>query len=431
MKKTNKKILIIGGLGHWSNKTYLPALNDKFCLNKPIICDIIDSNLKDYIKLDKFNFKKNISIIKSAIDKFGIDVVIITTPPEYHHIYLKGLLGKEVDIICDKPLIAFNDMKNILKEYYYIKKHKTKKIYSPLRRQVQSFYKKLYEEIERVHKNFGQNVKFVSYYENDGVHRWDCEMEIDFCHGYASGLGKLSHTGYHIIDVVRTIITKGCSNIKNLECEILDKNLVGDNCNSKSNQILKKLLGLNIDTSSKLKDKTKQAELDITVKYTINFFEDNPSYIYLHLRHSGISQREIPLYDDKNTGDQGRTDNSVFFVEQGALQNIFGAVFADSSSSGSKGNSYLTIKRHFKCAELLKKDVVEFYNVDNSQELQNVEIIRELILATENNELEKKYKNIEFDSEELTMELFVASLIAKMDNKKIIWEIGKLYDNLH
>ena len=33
MKKTNKKILIIGGLGHWSNKTYLPALNDKFCLN--------------------------------------------------------------------------------------------------------------------------------------------------------------------------------------------------------------------------------------------------------------------------------------------------------------------------------------------------------------------------------------------------------------
>lgn len=58
MKKTNKKILIIGGLGHWSNKTYLPALNDKFCFNKPIICDIIDSNLKDYIKLDIFNFKK-------------------------------------------------------------------------------------------------------------------------------------------------------------------------------------------------------------------------------------------------------------------------------------------------------------------------------------------------------------------------------------
>lgn len=137
------------------------------------------------------------------------------------------------------------------------------------------------------------------------------------------------------------------------------------------------------------------------------------------------------MYDDKNTGDQGRTDNSVFFVEQGALQNIFGAVFADSSSSGSKGSSYLTIKRHFRCAELLKKDVVEFYNVDNSQELQNVEIIRELILATENNEFEKKYKNIEFDSEELTMELFVASLIAKMDNKKIIWEIGKPYDNLH
>lgn len=70
MKKINKNILIIGGLGHWSNKTYLPALSDEFFEGKLIICDIKDNDTKyDFIKLTPKANEENIKLIRNKIKK--------------------------------------------------------------------------------------------------------------------------------------------------------------------------------------------------------------------------------------------------------------------------------------------------------------------------------------------------------------------------
>ena len=432
MKKINKNILIIGGLGHWSNKTYLPALSDEFFEGKLIICDIKDNDTKyDFIKLTPKANEENIKLIRNKIKENSINVIIISTPPEYHYIYLKGLVDLGINIICDKPLIADYDYKEILNKYYYILNKKSNLIYSPLRRQIQSYYKKIYDEINLINKEYDQNVKLVAYYENDGCHRWDDEMEIDFAHGYKSGLGKLSHTGYHIIDIVSRIINEGCKNIQRISCEVLDENLVAENHNSKTNKNIRMLLGAKECGNYKLSEKTKNAELDITIKYTVYFHDDIPTYVYLFLRHSGVSHRATVHYDSKNTGDDGRTDDSTFLVEQGAFQNIYGSIFADSSNKGSNGKSYLTIKRHPIISENLGKKILETKKIINSEEMSTVEIVHDLINSFDDLYLQEKYQGVEFDNQILTMELFVAALISKQKHKKIDWEIGKLNDNLH
>ncbi len=430
MKKINRNILIIGGLGHWSNKTYLPALSKKYFCGNLFVCDIKNcENNPNYYKLPKTN-NERVEKVRQIIEEKGIDIVIISTPPETHYDYLCGLIDLKINIICDKPLVSDINYQNILVKYLELLKNKKSNIYSPLRRQIQKFYTSAYSKIKLIKERFNQNVKFVCYYENDGVHRWDDEMEIDFAHGYSSGLGKLSHTGYHILDVIARIIGDGCENIKSLECDIIDEHTVKDNRNSKTNKNLQKLLGVKSHDVN-LREATNGAELDITVKYTIIFYDDTPSHVYLFLRHSGVSHRETPHYNGLNTGDDGRTDNSMFIVEQGAFQNIFASVFADSSSRGSKGKSYLTIKRHRLVAKHLKSSQSGVLKMTNIKDISNVQIVRNLICAFYDEKLQDEYAPVEFSNQVLTMELYVAALLAKKQGKKIEWEIGKLNDSLH
>ena len=157
----SKNFLIIGGLGHWSQKHYVPLLSkNKICKNL-IICDIknIQASSKDYIyiKLPKEN---QIAIIKNAIDEYSIDVVIISTPPIYHDFYLTNLISTGVNFICDKPLVAVKgqsyDKEQVLKikeKYNEILELKNKYkvlIYTPLRRHVQNFYNNIYDSVKMI-----------------------------------------------------------------------------------------------------------------------------------------------------------------------------------------------------------------------------------------------------------------------------------------
>ena len=175
---------------------------------------------------------------------------------------------------------------------------------------------------------------------------------------------------------------------------MLDENLVAENHNSKTNKNIRMLLGAKECGNYKLSEKTKNAELDITIKYTVYFHDDIPTYVYLFLRHSGVSHRATVHYD-------------------------------------SNGKSYLTIKRHPIISENLGKKILETKKIINSEEMSTVEIVHDLINSFDDLSLQEKYQGVEFDNQILTMELFVAALISKQKHKKIDWEIGKLNDNLH
>lgn len=438
--KLNVNVLIIGALGHWSKKTYLPVFSSEKYDGQLFLCDIkglalkLPSNYK-YIKIRKNNLK-DVNTLKNIIKSNNIKIVIISTPPEWHYFYLFNLKDCGVNFICDKPLIADvvdsnYSNKEILGKYLELQQYKHKQgfyIFTPLRRKLQSFYKKMYDEVSFISLKYGQNVTLVNIYENDGVHRWNDEMELDFCHGYGSGLGKLSHTGYHILDILSEIIKKGCSNIKNISCECLDCDLVRDNEKSKTNRIIKNMIGAK-SKKVELNENTCLAELNITLKYTIRYLDDNPTYCYLFLRHGGVSNRTTKHYDEKNTGDDGRTDDSNFIIEQGALQNIFGTIISNSTEDVN-AKSTLHIKRSINVFNQDEtKTTNEGFEINNIEEMNTKTIVWNILNCIKEHNFEK-YKIIEYDNQFLSMELYVAALEAKKTGKIITWGIGRLYDNL-
>lgn len=444
------KILLIGGLGHWSKKTYIPALKQMSIIDKTIICDLkenCDIPCYAYIRLNKNDIFSNVATIKEIIKKEDVSIVVISCPPLFHSFYTKELLNQNVDFICDKPLVAFegqgydiNKARETLTEYEYIydlkkslinaKTGKEPQIYSPLRRHLQSYYQTIYDYIKQINKEFGQNVKRLYFYENDGVQRWQNEMDIDFAHGYGLGLGKLTHTGYHIIDVISCILKEGFTNITKIECEVFTKN-VGDVQADKSNKILQQLLGVDVnETMSQLNEITMSAELDIQIKYKIYFKDDIPSIIILDLQHGGVSNRIEPQYSSENPGDQGRTDDSIFVIEQGPLMNIFGTVFALSTNQGSSGKSELKIRRHELVAKKTKTQSSEIIIIDNASEKSNISIVQEIISGIINNNIKKIYNEVEFNNQHLSMALYSMALQSKICNKKIIYRVKK-NDNLH
>ena len=432
----SKNFLIIGGLGHWSQKHYVPLLSkNKICKNL-IICDIknIQASSKDYIyiKLPKEN---QIAIIKNAIDEYSIDVVIISTPPIYHDFYLTNLISTGVNFICDKPLVAVKgqsyDKEQVLKikeksnEILELKNKYKVLIYTPLRRHVQNFYNNIYDSVKMISENFNQNITFASLYENDGVYRWDNEMDIDFAHGYNNGLGKVTQTGYHILDIVAKLIESGCQNINSIKCQALNVHNVGDNENSKSVKNLKKLL--DVDSTDSLNNELiKSAELDITIKVVVTYCDDVDSNFYIHLRHSGVTNRMVKQYSIENPGDEGRTDDSQFIIEQGPMQNIYSIVFANDTISEEK-KSTTFIKRHLKVAEQLGLKSEEIIDLDFKNEIGTEEIMINLIYAMLGNKnFQKKYEELEFNNQRFTMELYYAVLLAKVTGKIIEWKKGDL-----
>lgn len=432
----SKNFLIIGGLGHWSQKHYVPLLSkNKICKNL-IICDIKNkqetSNDYIYIKLQKDN---PITMIKNAINEYSVNIVIISTPPVYHDFYLTNLISTGVNFICDKPLVAVKgqsyDKKQILKikeKYNEILKLKEKYnvlIYTPLRRRVQNFYHNIYDNVKMISEKFNQNITFASLYENDGVYRWNNEMDIDFAHGYGSGLGKVTQTGYHILDIVAKLIESGCQNINSIKCQIISIHNVEQNENSKSVKNLKKLL--NVDSTVSLNNElVRSAELDITIKIVVTYCDDVDSNFYVHLRHSGVTNRIVRHYSTENPGDQGRTDDSQFIIEQGPMQNIYSVVFANDTISEEK-KSMIFIKRHVKVAERLSLKSEDIMDLNFKNEIGTEEIMINLIYAMLGNEsFQKKYEELEFSNQKFTMELYYAVLLAKVTGKTIEWKKGDL-----
>ena len=134
----------------------------------------------------------------------------------------------------------------------------------------------------------------------------------------------------------------------------------------------------------------------------------------------------VKQYSIENPGDEGRTDDSQFIIEQGPMQNIYSIVFANDTISEEK-KSTTFIKRHLKVAEQLGLKSEEIIDLDFKNEIGTEEIMINLIYAMLGNKnFQKKYEELEFNNQRFTMELYYAVLLAKVTGKIIEWKKGDL-----
>lgn len=439
-----KNILIVGGSGTWSGQAYIPSIiKDDSNISLVGILDPVNpyysqKTISHFAYLTKHKVKWiksprycDAKLLKQCISENDIDIVIISTPPKFHYDYTLASLKCGVDVICDKPIISttaqssslesalsniekHQNLLTAIKESFNPKALRRCFVLTPLRRKVQETYTNVYDSIKLIKESFGQEISNVTISHNDGVFRFDDEVELKCgSHGYHEGFGKLTHTGYHILDVIAGLIEFGCDT-ENVECvcKIINCNTVRDMLNSNSNKFNAHLLHAT-PTSSNISNITLETEMDITISYTLYRNNEKFCNIIVDLIHCGKSNRTKNHYDFDNYNDQGRTNELTMHMQQGSLFSTQMIISTLSGSNGTIGNGYTFKHYHPKIAKRIQQEPVQVLNFKDQSTENTIDIISNFYTLINEGNLDGYYAYTDFLKQALTDELYISALIAK------------------
>ena len=248
------KIIVAGGSGLWAEKNHfssLLALKDEGVDVKVVaICDPINpveteptevrDNLKKVLEFDQplwidptgFSENELTERLDRLQDEVGLSGIIISTNPTYHFIYCKWALSRGVNILCDKPLVTYSNSsfdvqsariaqsqyEELLSDYHERKKLNPSFIFcSPLRRRALTPYVKVANGLREVFEATGEGVRYMNVVVNGGIHKYPAEYGKGGAHGHLDGIGTLSHSSYHYLDVIAWYLSVARGKIATLE----------------------------------------------------------------------------------------------------------------------------------------------------------------------------------------------------------------------
>ena len=453
-----KNVLIIGGAGTWSSQAYIPSIvkSDKYvrlvaimdCVNPYYSSKTI--KYYDYFKSSQVEWVKTSNncdnlLLQECIQKNDIDIVIISTPPKYHLDYTLGALKCGVDVMCDKPLISTRAQSSLLESAYQnVQKHNVllkalnesynKKenrrcfVLTPLRRKVQETYTNIYDTLGLIKNIYSQEISNINISHNDGVFRFSDEVELNCgSHSYIDGFGKLTHTGYHILDVVAGLIQFGVDVDSDIKCccDIINCNTVKDMLDAKSCDINAKLIR-NLSEKKEVSAVALDAEMDITISYKLYHNDKKFCNIIVDLIHTGMSNRTVPHYDFNRYNDEGRTNELCMHIQQGSLFSTQMILNTRSNSGGTVGNGYTFKNFHPAVAKKIGHNNFELLDFANQSRETVVDILLNIYAMISNNNLEGYYTYTDYLKQQITDELYIAALIAKTSKKSYTWNLTKI-----
>ena len=188
---------------------------------------------------------------------------------------------------------------------------------------------KIAENLRRVQNDTNQGLTYLNAIVNGGVHRYPREFLKGGAHGYIDGVGSLSHSSYHYLDVIAWYLQCSSGNTSYLEVTLPYVSRVKDYLNK---QGYKHLMELNKENSSKvvdgveLTDSILNAELDFTIHLKLfDKFNNMLGLLSYSSNHTTFTSRETKydpeMLDHTNDKYGGRMSQIYFDIHQGALQN--------------------------------------------------------------------------------------------------------------
>ena len=236
--------LMLIGCGHHARRIYVPSIIE-MSKTKPIrICAVIDVLLektKVTEFLDKLGVQAETLFIEDSnslgkdlpaelirkmdllVSKFSINAVVISTDPLYHHVYARWALENKLNILMDKPISTrlnavsvSTQAEGILEDYdellsmYNDVQSEEETIFSIMtQRRYDPCFIKVFELISDAAERFNIPVTSIQAMHADGVWIFPDEVVEQISHPYNTGVGKCSHSGYHIFDIVWQIYRAG------------------------------------------------------------------------------------------------------------------------------------------------------------------------------------------------------------------------------
>lgn len=356
-------ILLIG-CGPHAKRVYIPILKqfeNRYDVKLKAVVEIeakkedTEAFVNKYFKDTKFIFTKPFAskyksslpfnlerqLNRVVIDE-NINGVIISTDPLNHIQYAIWAEKNKLNILMDKPISTCNNISNSVKQsrelindYNLLKKNynKDKVFIINAQRRFLPQFNIIQEKINEIAQKYGMPITSMQSTHCDGQWRLPNEILTMKYHPLL-GWGKISHSGYHFIDMSSKIIKdsykyagKDFDKISAFSKFIRPSGLLMQ----QTQQDLEKIFGkeyIKLDSRSneellKLYKENNEAELDDTSIITF-YKNDIPiTNLTLNLIHNGFSRRSwmLPNYNDLYKGN-GRLRHEYHNIQQGCLQNI-------------------------------------------------------------------------------------------------------------
>lgn len=225
------KVLLIG-LGYHARRIHVPILKEltttaeltavvdieqeRDLITKYVADQGLSPQMFFLSKEQKTDKKVWVKILNKIVAEHGIDVVLIATEPLSHFEYAMWALDKGLHILMDKPISTAEKIANSLKiakrnlkEYELIEEKykevlKKKNIVFTIlaQRRFHTAYDVARDAIKEIFTQTNCPVTLMSSLHCDGQWRFPDEIIEQDYHPYNSGYGKLSHSGYHSVDVL-------------------------------------------------------------------------------------------------------------------------------------------------------------------------------------------------------------------------------------
>lgn len=353
------KVLLIG-LGYHARRIHVPILKELATTAQLVVVvdieqerDLITKYVKDqglnpelYFlsdrqRKDSTEWRK---VLDELVKKHSIDVVLIATEPLSHFEYAMWALDRKLHILLDKPISTAEKIANSLavakrnlQEYETIEdkyrdvlKERNLVFTILAQRRFHTAYDTARNAIKEIFVQTNCPITLISSLHCDGQWRFPDEIIEQNYHPYNSGYGKLSHSGYHSVDVL---------------CEFTDithkddKSVDSVEIYAQSSRPSDFLAQLNIDDHKRLFKDSDQyfkygneykslmrsfGEIDVAANITFKRNDQVITLGTLNLAHTGYGQRDWVTAEGRDLyKGNGRIRQEQHVVEQGPFQSIF------------------------------------------------------------------------------------------------------------
>ncbi|MCA9329385.1 Gfo/Idh/MocA family oxidoreductase [Candidatus Saccharibacteria bacterium] len=367
MKKVN--FLIIGGSGHLCELNHYPAIlsmkNEGINTRVVAICDpedprstnpghykvgrknlntVLSSDNPIWINPEKYEPTQLKHYLSQIAQKEDVDIVIIASNPSSHYFYSDWAVDEGINVLCDKPLVVVPDSSwkpekaQLIEKRFralYKKVEKAQKINpnyrfcTPLRRRALTPFMSVAKELTSAYEQTKEGITYINAVVNGGVHRYPAEFLKGGAHGFLDGIGSLSHSSYHYLDILAWYLQCAPGEVAKIDITLPHVSRVKDYI---AKQGYSQLLRLNNEKTSvvthgiKLPDRVLNAELDFTIHLHLYDKQNRKigliSYTSNHTTFSPRTAKYDPdVLDHANDKNGGRMSQIYFDIHQGSIQN--------------------------------------------------------------------------------------------------------------
>ncbi|MFC8506198.1 Gfo/Idh/MocA family oxidoreductase [Streptomyces sp. NPDC057411] len=361
-------VLLVGGSGHWAGReNHAPALLEMQRSGRPVrtavICDprdpekraqdadmaplraLLERDAPDWVNPDGLSPRELAAVLDRAHAAHRFSLVIIACNPVHHRDYILWAVSRGISVLCDKPLLVaegaahdpaaaaritagYDEIGRALDEAR-ARTGGPVHLAMPLRRRANDVYRSIAADIGEIQRSHGQGITSMQLIKNGGLFRYPEEYLLGDAHGYRGGVGALSFSSYHYIDLLAWYLELAPGEATALRVTNPYVRRVGEFLRTRQATALAELVdGGERPRRPELPPEVAAAETDFVFHLELLGEDGRKAGLVSYACHSNtyshrsVGLQEFDLADRQPFREKGRMSQFSLDVNQGSLQHI-------------------------------------------------------------------------------------------------------------